>query len=91
MPHPTRRSHLVKTIAIAAMILPTVLLQAQSSQAFPLDGILEAAGKSFLQNLFGGGAQNKPAESPPATTEADNSNLPASDPNNADEQVSSNK
>jgi hypothetical protein len=92
MSNPTRRSQLIKTIAIAAMILPTVLLQAQSSQAIPLDDILDAAGKSFLQKLFGGGAPNKPAESAPAaSSEADNSQLPASTSSTVDERVSTNK
>ena len=65
------------------MILPTVLLQAQSSQAIPLDGILDAAGRSFLQNLFGGAAAQKPVEQP-APTEAENTDTAAADAENTD-------
>jgi hypothetical protein len=36
-------------------------MQAQSSQAIPLDDILDSAGKSFVQNLFG--IPKKPADS----------------------------
>ena len=75
--------NLVKVVAIAAVILPTVLLQAQSSQAIPLDGILDAAGKSFLINLFGGAAAPKPAEQP-ATTETENTNPAAAGAENTD-------
>jgi hypothetical protein len=53
-------SSLVKVMAIAAVTIPTVLMQAQSSQAIPLDDILDSAGKSFVQNLFG--RPDKPKE-----------------------------
>jgi hypothetical protein len=38
------KNNLVKIIAVAAAILPTVLLQTQSSQAIPLDDILDNTG-----------------------------------------------
>lgn len=78
--------NLVKVVAIAAVILPTVLLQAQSSQAIPLDGILDAAGKSFLINLFGGAAAPKPAEQP-ATTETENTDPAAADANSSESEA----
>jgi hypothetical protein len=76
-------------MAIVAVTLPTVLMQAQSSQAIPLDGILDSAGKSFVQNLFGIGSQ-KPAE--PAQKPSDASENPdaqAQEPNPADSESSS--
>lgn len=56
-------------MAIAAVILPTVIMQAQSSQAIPLDGILDSAGKSFVQQLFGISSP-KPAEPAQKPTDA---------------------
>ncbi|WP_310489036.1 hypothetical protein [Chamaesiphon sp. VAR_69_metabat_338] len=73
------KQNLVKLTAIVVLTLPTVLLQAQTSQAIPLDGILDSAGKAFVRALF-----NLPPEPPEApkeviTTEViatpDNSNV----------------
>jgi hypothetical protein len=74
------KPNLVKIIAIVSVIVPTILLQAKSSQAIPLDGILDSAGKSFLQNLFGGAPAQKPVEPEAATTETEN-NATAADTN----------
>jgi hypothetical protein len=82
-----RIPNLVKIIAIAAVTLPTVLMQAQSSQAIPLDGILDSAGKSFIQNLFGGAA--KKAEEPtqkPTADAKENPDAQAQDPNPTDSE-----
>ena len=81
------KPNLVKIIAIAAVILPTVLLQAQSSQAIPLDGILDSAGKSFVQNLFGGAPAQKPVEPEQATAEAENTGTPAADANSLESEA----
>jgi hypothetical protein len=69
------KNNLIKIMAVAAVVVPTVLLQAQSSQAIPLDGILDSAGKAFVRGLF-----NLPPEQPEAPKEVtavpDNSNVP---------------
>jgi hypothetical protein len=74
------KQNLFKFMAVAAVISSTVLLQAQSSQAIPLDGILDSAGKSFVQNLFGIPAE-KPAEPQQPAAETENSNAPAPEAN----------
>ena len=85
------KPNLVKIIAIAAVVLPTVLLQAQSSQAIPLDGILDSAGKSFIQNLLGTPAP-KSAESQQPAANSENTNASAQETDNsASEDISTSR
>jgi hypothetical protein len=84
-----KKQNLFKIMAISVIILPTVLLQAQSSQAIPLDGILDSAGKSFIQNLFGIAPAPKPAEPEPAAAEPENTGMPA-ETNNLEGEANSN-
>ncbi|WP_309745481.1 MULTISPECIES: hypothetical protein [unclassified Chamaesiphon] len=83
MNNQTAKKNIVKIMAIAAVILPTVLLQAQSSQAIPLDGILDSFGKAFVRGFFGLPAEN-PQESPQPTTETENPNTSAPETSNSD-------
>ena len=83
MNNQTAKKNIVKIMAIAAVILPTVLLQAQSSQAIPLDGVLDSLGKTFVRRLFNLPAEN-PQESPQPPTEAENTNTPALETSNSD-------
>ncbi|WP_295620212.1 hypothetical protein [Chamaesiphon sp. GL140_3_metabinner_50] len=60
------KQNLFKVVAISAAIGSSILLQAQSSQAIPLDDILDSAGKSFVQQLLGRPEAKKPDQKQPA-------------------------
>lgn len=83
MNNQTAKKNIVKIMTIAAVILPAVLLQAQSSQAIPLDGILDSAGKAFVRGFFGLPAEN-PQESQQPAAETENTNTPAPETSNSD-------
>lgn len=84
------KQNLVKVVAISAAIGSSILLQAQSSQAIPLDDILDSAGKSFVQQLLGRPEQKKPAQQQPAE-EADANNEASTEDSNTTNETNSNQ
>ena len=82
------KKNLLKVVAISAAIGSSILLQAQSSQAIPLDDILDSAGKSFVQQLLGRPEPKKPEQKQPAE-QADGTST--EDSNATDETTSSNQ
>ncbi len=74
------KQNIVKVVAISAAIVSSIVLQAQSSQAVPLDDILDSAGKSFVQQLFGRPEPKKPEQKQPAEP-ADNNQASTEDSN----------
>jgi hypothetical protein len=62
MNNPNIKQNLVKLTAIVTVVIPTILLQAQSSQAIPLDPILDSAAKAFVQRLLGLPVDPRPEE-----------------------------
>ncbi|PSB56413.1 hypothetical protein C7B77_11945 [Chamaesiphon polymorphus CCALA 037] len=75
-------------MAIVAITLATILMQAQSSQAIPLDEILDSAGKSFVQQLFGRPVEKKQEQKQPAEQADANNDTSTEDSNAADETTS---
>jgi hypothetical protein len=71
------KQDIIKFTAIVAVVISTVLLQAQSSQAIPLDGVLDSAAKAFVQRLLGLPVDQpeEPKENP-ATTESPDVSAP---------------
>jgi hypothetical protein len=84
------KQNLVKVVAISAAIGSSILLQAQSSQAVPLDNILDSAGKSFVQQLFGRPEEKKPEQKQPAE-QADANNETSAEDSNATSETNSNR
>jgi hypothetical protein len=82
------KQNLVKVVAISAAIGSSILLQAQSSQAVPLDNILDSAGKSFVQQLFGRPEEKKPEQKQPAE-QADANNETSAEDSNATSETNS--
>jgi hypothetical protein len=85
------KQNLVKVVAISVAIGSSILLQAQSSQAIPLDDIFDSAGKSFVQQLLGRPEQKKPEQKQPAEPADANNATSTEDSNATDETTSGNK
>ena len=88
MTYPINKQHLFRIAIISAVVLPSILLQAEKSQAIPIELLLDSAGKAILQNIFRVPVEQPTEQQPsidedtsPTTDEI--SNLPATEDSEA--------